>query len=158
MNQDEILEMSSFKFSSLRKYMHPIYSRLNRDLHENKERKKEILKDVVPEFYHRMRTYRGLTLDSVAKGSSISIEKLRAFEEKRIHPEVSFERAYLRACSGWQEFEYFTQMVHEFFHPTTKEKKMDVAEPAFRQFGIIIPGVDYKNLHAQRGKVLQFTK
>lgn len=154
----QVTEISSFKFDSLRKYMHPIYSRLNRNLHESKERKKEILHDTVPDFYRRMRAYRGLSLDEVAGGSGFSAEELGAFETKRMPPNFAMEMAYCKACGGHLEFEFFAQQAHEFFHPTVKESKLNVAEAALKQWGIKIPGVDYKSLHAPKGKILELVR
>lgn len=154
----EVTELASFRFNSLRKYMHPIYSRLNRNLHEPHERKKEILHDAVPDFYRRLRTYRGLSLDNIAQGSGFSAEELGAFEERRLSPNFAMEMAYCNACGGHREFEFFAQQVHEFFHPTVKTSKLEVAESALKQWGVMIPGVDYQNLHAAKGKILEFVR
>ncbi len=154
----EVTEIANFKFNSLRKYMHPIYSRLNRNLHESHKRKKEILHDTVPDFYRRLRTYRGLSLDEVAHGSAFSAEELGAFETKRLPPTFAMEMAYCKACGGHMEFEFFAQQVHEFFHPTVKTSKLEVAESALKQWGVMIPGVDYQDLHATKGKILDFVR
>ena len=154
----EVVDISEFRFGSLRKYMHPIYARMNRHLHETEEKKREILFDMVPEFYRRMRVYRGLSLEQVAKGSAFSTEELADFEKKKTPPSFAKEMVYTTVCGRHIEFEFFVAQVREFFQPSIKESKRDLALPALKQWGIVMPGVDYKNLHTPRGKILNFIK
>ena len=159
----KITNLSEFRFDTLRKYMHPIYARLNLDMGECRESKAEILRELVPKFYKRLRTFRNVSLEFLSERSGFTTERLKAFEENFLEttsPQEAkeIERAYCKVCYGDHEYGYFAQQIHEFFNPTIKDTKIEVARAALKQKGLLFPDIDYKTLFAPRGKVLELLK
>lgn len=152
----ELTQMIDFRFSSLRKYMQPLYFSLNRHLTETKERKQEVVRKLVPEFFHRMREHRNISLEDIAAKTKLSVATLEGFESGTIRGDREVEDVYCRLCHGENERAHFMDRVHEFMNPSVRETREAIAKDSLRRYGLVIPGVDYANLGTPRGKVLNF--
>lgn len=153
---DTVTEISRFRFNSLRKYMAPVYAQMNFHLHDSKEQKTDLISRLIREFFSRMREHRGISLAELAERSKIEMSDLEAFERGDKKASRWIEAAYLSVCCAHHEMEFFCQQAHEFQNPSVKDSKIDVAKAALKQFGVMIPGVDYKRLHSEGGAVLSF--
>ena len=157
--EQQITDISKFKFSSLHKYLHPIYSILHHNANLTSDEKKLLVHNLIPAFFKRMREYRDVPLERVATASDLSCDYLLKFEKGEVAALKELELAYCRVCSGLQEYHCFLQHLHEFMHPSVKETKQAIALDVLKRFGISIPTVDYKNLHSpytSMGKILKF--
>lgn len=149
-----IVSISKFKFDSLHKYMSPIYAEMNLHCRDSAEHKRATCDTIFPQFFRRMREYREVAIEELAQKSGLAVVELRAFERGEKKHDRAIPPAYVRLLGGQREMECFVQQVHQFHNPSVKESKIDAAMAALRQFGVMIPGVDYKNLHREMGKVL----
>ncbi len=138
--------------------MAPLYAEMNRHQHDSKEQKAAAISKFVREFFRRAREYRDISLPELADRSKIELSALEAFEMGESKCTREIERAYIRACCAHLELEYFCQQAHEFQNPSVKDTKREVAEAALKQFGVMFPGVDYKNLRRDCGALLHFPR
>jgi len=150
-------EISQFRFNSMRKYMHPIYALLNRNLDLREQEKREFVKRTIPKFFQRLREYRNISREGMAAATGILLTDLKQFENgEPVKTSRDFGWEYLRACHAFSEFDYFSQQIREFYHPSIKGTAQDMAIDLVKKFGILLPSVDYKSLHAARGTILEF--
>jgi hypothetical protein len=155
--KNKIVYFSEFKFNTLRKFMSPFYSTLNQHLDWPIENKKTLIYKIIPAFCVRLREYRNRTLEEIAEKNQIAIDVLKKFETSPFEfDQTHVIKAYVDTCYGYDEFMFFREQLFEFLHPSLKESKNEIAGTVIRQFGIILPGVDYKNLSAKRGVVVPF--
>lgn len=157
-DNQKVVALSEFRFSTLHKYMSPIYAELDRNAQETDEKKRSIIKQAIPRFFKRMREYRKIALAEIAKRFSISLTRLESFEQGGVGAYSDIIAAYNYSCGGLHEFECFEQALREFREPKIKESKKDCAQAVFTQFGIKIPGVDYQNFDVRRGVVLEMRR
>lgn len=148
-----VVQIDRFYFSTLSKYMKPLYADLV--LHENAipEKKKEIAGVVCRNFYRRVREYRRLTVDHAAEICRVSPDEIEALERGEKDHERWLINRFIRACGADLEYEVFFQKILEFKEPKARASARDLAIPLLRR-GMIIPGVDYKSLHSEEGKVV----
>lgn len=151
----QVVEISKFRFNTLRKYLSPVYTCLNNNIHASREQKQELLRTLIPQFFKRLREHRGISMERVASAADHTRDQVSAFENGEISASKGLELAYCRACSGTQEYHYFLQQIHEFMNPTAKESIHAIALDALKRFGIMIPTVDYRSLHSPRGVILE---
>ena len=122
------------------------------------EKKQQILLATIPEFYKRMRSYRDLSLEEIAVGSNVALSELQSFERGELRATKEIEWAYCKICHGHHERTFFAHEIYAFFHPSVRESSLAIAKDVFTKFGLISPYVDYQNLNAPRGKVLEFKR
>ena len=150
-----VVEISEFRFNTLRKYLSPIYTRLNHHIHATREQKQDLLRGLIPQFFKRLREHRGISVERVASAADHTCEQVSAFENGEIAASKELELAYCRTCSGIQEYHFFLQQIHEFMNPQAKESIHAIALDAIKRFGVMIPTVDYRSLHSPRGVILE---
>ena len=150
---ENFVSINSFKFNSLHKYMTPIYAELNHKCHAPDDLKRTILAESITAFFIRMREYRGLSLQELSEKTNISTNELEAFEQGK-KKDRHIEAAYARALGGEAEVGFFLQLLHEFKTPSIKESKLELARAALRQYGVMVPGVDYQRLSSETGIVI----
>lgn len=148
-----VVQIDRFHFNTLSKHMKPLYAELV--LHENAdpEKKKEIAKVVCRNFYGRVREYRELTVDRAAEICRVSTDEIEALERGEKDHERWLINRFIRACGADAEYEVFFQKILEFKEPKARTSARDLAIPLLKR-GVIIPGVDYKSLHSENGKVV----
>lgn len=154
----ELVGLSSFKFNSLRKYMAPFYASLQRQIHMADEEKERIVTAAVPVFYERLRTYRDRTLLDICEFSKCSIESLERFEAGEIKATPEIEMAYCKVCYGDSERIQFMHEIRAFYRPSIRETEIALAKDVYIKFGLTSAYVDYQNLNAQRGKILELKR
>ena len=153
---EQVTYISSFQFNTLRKYMHSLYATLNHNIEASDERKREFIRELVPQFFYRMRTHRQIQLEDLAKTIGVTVDHLQQFEEGKIRADKKIEDGYCRTCGGHDEKLFFSQQLQEFMNPSIKEDKDRIAMAALRQYGLVMAGVDYKNTCATKGAILTF--
>ncbi len=153
-----VVQLSNFRFDSLRKYMAPLYACLQRQIDVPKEEKERIVKETVPKFYERLRAYRDRTLEDIAELSKCSLENLELFERGEIKVSHEIEMAYCKACHGENERIQFMHEIRAFYLPSIRETEMVLAKDVYIRFGLTSAYVDYQNLNVERGKVLEFNR
>jgi transcriptional regulator with XRE-family HTH domain len=138
--------------------MLPLYSTLHRSSDESQEQKRKVVHQIIPAFYKRLRQYREISLEELAERSKLSISVLESFEqgEGSVLPEIDL--AYCRFCFGNQEITHFQTLIFDFMNPGAKLGKEQIALDALKRFGLMMPNVDYQNLHTPKGVVLEFRK
>ncbi len=154
----EVIELTSFRFNSLHKYMQPLYSSLNATTEGSKEEKRELIKKIVPQFFSRLRTYRNIPIEVVASKSKRSCEELEMWELGMSPVSRELEDIYIQICSGHDELDFFRQTLAEFMNPIAKQNREEIAISLLKKMGLRIPTVDYKNLNGQKGKVLDLQR
>lgn len=113
----------------------------------------------IRQFFVRLRLYRDRSLEDVAKaGHGLSVEKLELFETGEIPASRDIEDAYLLSCHGAVEFEHFYYELRAFKDPSAKAACRDLAKDVLKKMGIKLPYVDYQNLDAGDGAIIQFPK
>lgn len=152
--QASVVFMDHFRFDSLSKHMKPFYADLIRHENANDEQKAEIRRKVCVNFYRRVREYRGLTVDRTAEICRVSSDEIQALERGDKEHEKWLIGRFIRACGADLEYEVFFQKLLEFKDPRARASVRDVAIPALKQWGIIIPGVNYKNLNSKEGNIV----
>ena len=153
---NHIIEISNFKFKSLRKYLEPVYIQLRLNSNLSANEKKLIAPLIAAQFFKRMREHRKISIERIARLAEVSVDYLELFERGEVSPKKQVEFAYCQACCAFHECHYFMQQILENSNPEIKEKVQEIALDAFKRFGVVIPTVDYKNLHEPRGKILEF--
>lgn len=149
-----VVFMDCFHFDSLSKYMKPFYADLVRHENAHQEEKAEIGRKVCRNFYRRVREYRGLSVDRAAEICRVSSDEIQALELGDKEHERWLIGRFIRACGADSEYEVFFQKLLEFKDPRARASAREVAIPALKKWGIFIPGVDYKNLTSEYGKVV----
>lgn len=146
--------MDRFHFDSLSKHMKPFYAALVR--HENalEEEKTEVGRKVCRGFYQRVREYRGLTVDRLAEICRVTSEDIKALERGDKEHEKWLIYRFVRACGAHLEYEVFVQKLLEFKDPRARAGAREVAKPLLQKWGMLIPGIDYKSLNSEMGKVM----
>lgn len=154
----QIITIKEFQFSSLRKFMSPIYGILNFNASLSAKEKQKIIYQVIPEFYKRLRLFRKFSVDELAEKSGLSTEALLGFEEScgSIPPRI--ERAYLKHCYGLTEINFFQDCIFDFLNPGAKESRNSMALEMLKRKGLIMPNVDYQSLHVTRGTLLNLQR
>jgi hypothetical protein len=152
-----VVHLDNFKFNSLHKYMIPLYSIFNQNRSVSDEEKLRILKGLIPQFFKRMREYRQRTLEDMALGSGLAqIHFIQyEFDGSGTANRRELQDAYIKVCGGADELDYFEFQMRDFKQPGIKESREKIAIDALKRFGVIMPGVDYKNLHSKKGVVLE---
>lgn len=152
-SDSNVVLLDHFHFNTLSKQMKPLYADLV--LHENAdpEKKAEIAKAVCRSFYLRIREYRKLTTDQVAEICRVSTDEIEALERGEKDHERWLINRFIRACGADLEYEVFFQKILEFKEPKARASMRDLAIPLLKR-GLIIPGIDYKSLHSEKGKVI----
>lgn len=148
-----VVQIDRFHFNTLSKYMKPLYADLVLHEHATKEQKAEIAKIVCRSFYRRVRDYRKLTADRVAEICRVSTDEIEALERGEKDNERWLINRFIRACGADLEYEVFFQKILEFKEPRARASARDLAIPLLKM-GMIIPGVDYKSIHSEKGKVV----
>ncbi len=138
--------------------MQPIYAVLNKNLHTTTDQKKAIVKDILPDFYRRMRVYREKSFEDLSESSKIPVSAFSDFENKSTSLTYAIETSYLHACNGFDERAFFSEQLNEFFNPLIKEGKLELAKAIFKDYGIVLPTVDYKTINSPRGVVLELKR
>jgi hypothetical protein len=98
--------------------------------------------------------YRELSVERVADICRVTIEDIEALERGAKEYEKWLFHRFVRACGAHLEYEVLVQKLLEFNNPLGRESAREVAKTLLPEWGMIIPGVDYKNLNSQRGKVV----
>lgn len=157
MNECHLVSMDTFQFSSLRKFMRPLYSELRFRENESPESKKAFSKSLIPKFFRRVREYRNKTILDIAKHSGQSIETVELFESgiPQLHPTV-IEWAYVEVCSASQEVSYFFELLEEFRDPTIRDTRREMALEVLKRFGTKMNTVRYDTLNQQHNNVIEF--
>lgn len=153
----QYIDINEFKFNSLRKHMTPIYWELRRNEDCPFEEKEEIVRILISRFFKRMREYRGVSIDRIAKISSCDMDMIQEFENGHIRSTAKLERVYSQVCSAQHEQDYFNRRLFEFANPETRESKKDIALDLVRRFGILIPDVDFSRIKSQPADVIEFS-
>lgn len=154
----QYIDINEFKFNSLRKHMNPIYWELRRNEDRPFEEKEEIARNLISRFYKRMREYRGVSIERVARSSSDDTEMIQKFENGQIRSTARLERAYCQECTAQHEQDYFNRRLFEFANPETREGKKDIALDLVRRFGILIPDIDFSRINAPAGILIDFPR
>jgi len=149
-----VVFMDRFHFDSLSKHMKPFYADLVRHENAPQEQKTLIGRKVCVNFYRRVREYRRLSVERAAEICRVSSDEIQALERGDKEHEKWLIGRFIRACGADLEHEVFFQKLLEFKDPRARASAREVAIPALKKWGIIIPGVDYKNLHSKQGKVV----
>lgn len=155
----EIIQFSDFRFASLHRYMIPFYDSVRVQFISSTDKEKFLTK-TIREFFKRIRSYRELSCEHIANASksAVSLESLIEFESGKIRCSREIEAAYCNACGAYSEFEYFFEHLRAVKDPSIREGQNAVARDALKRFGIKMPLVDYQNLNAERGKVLELKR
>lgn len=151
----QYVDINEFKFNSLRKHMKPIYWELRRNEDRPFEEKEEIARNLISRFFKRMREYRCVSIDRIARISNCDTEMIQEFENGHIRSTAVLERAYSQVCSAQHEQDYFNRRLFEFANPETRESKKDIALDLVRRFGILIPDVDFSRIKSQPADVIE---
>ena len=154
---DNVFSVSEFKTDTLHKYMKPVYAEMNLHLFDSDDGKQKVLQQVFPMFFRRMREYRNVSLDEISTKHKIPLEQLEFFESGQGKLNRDIECAYLDSCGGYAEIGNFERQIREFKTPSFKESRFVHAQMAARA-GVIIPGIDYKNLNPEGAVILPFTR
>jgi len=149
-----VVFMDRFHFDSLSKHMKPFYADLVRHENASEEKKAEVRKKLCRDFYRRVREYRGLTAARLAETCRVAIEDIRALERGDKEHEKWLIYEFVRACGAHLEYEVFVQKLLEFKDPRARAGAREVAKPLLQKWGMLIPGIDYKNLNSEMGKVM----
>ena len=152
---ENVVGLGDFKFSTLHKFMSPIYAELDLNIRKSARKKRRVLYRIVPKFFKRMREYRGIELSQIAKNFFIEEEKLRHFENGSAKSDNYLTFAYCHTCGGYREFDFFTLKLREFQNPSLKDVRDSAALDALKRFGAMMPGVDYQNLHRPLCTILE---
>lgn len=123
----QYIDINEYKVKSLRKHMNPIYWELRRNEDRPFGEKEEIARKLISRFFKRMREYRGVSIERIAKSSNHDTEVLQKFENGHIRSTAVLERAYSQVCSAQHEQDYFNRRLFEFANPETRESKKDIA-------------------------------
>jgi hypothetical protein len=154
---DNVLSVSEFRTDSLHKYMKPVYAEMNLHLFDSDDMKKSLLPKLFPMFFHRLRKYRDIDLEQISTKYRIPLERLRLFEVGQLKMDREIQEAYLSECGGHAEVMVFERQIREFQNPSFKNSRFDHARMAAR-VGLVIPGLDYKNLNPEGASVLPFSR
>lgn len=149
----EVIFLDRFHFGTLSKHMKPLYADLILHENANQEDKLRIARTVCQNFYRRAREYRKLTIDRVAETCRVPVDEIEALERGEKDHERWLIFRFIRACGADLEYEVFFQKILEFKEPKARASMQDLAIPLLKR-GMLIPGVDYKNLHSEKGKVV----
>lgn len=152
-HNSDVVFLDRFHFNTLSKHMKPLYAELV--LHENaaQDEKIKVARIVNRRFYRRVREYRDLTVDRVAEICRVSTDDIEALELGEKDHERWLVFRFIRACGADLEYEVFFQKILEFKEPKARASARDLAIPLLKR-GMLIPGVDYKNLHSEKNKVV----
>lgn len=153
----QYIDINEFKFNSLRKHMNPIYWELRRNEDRPFEEKEEIARNLISRFFRRMREYRGVSIERIAKSSNHDTEMIQKFENGQIRSTALLEKAYCQECTAQHEQDYFNRRLFEFANPETREGKKDVALDLVRRFGILIPDVDFSRIKSPPADLIEFS-
>lgn len=153
----QYIDINEYKFKSLRKHMNPIYWELRRNEDRPIEEKEEIVRILISRFFKRMREYRGVSIERIAKSSNHNTEVIQEFEDGQIRSTALLERVYCQECTAQHEQDYFNRRLFEFANPETRESKKDIALDLVRRFGILIPDVDFSRIKSQSADVIEFS-
>lgn len=155
----EVISISEFKFTSLRKYMSPVYSFLHRQAGAAEEEKQKIVRTAVSQFFQRLRSYREISLENLVLASSqVTAEEAISFERGEIALSRDLQDAYCKACYGHVELDYFFYELRAFQKPSVRDACRSIAKDLFSSRGIIVPYVDYQNLNYDEGRVLDLRR
>ncbi len=159
----EIIHFSDFRFNSLRKFMAPLYAELNQRSQAtptDQEKEAFVQHEIVPKFYQRMRLYRNCSLEDLADASKNKFvkEDLESFERGQIKMNPDIDALYCKVCHGDHERIYFWHQVRAFYRPSIRESEIAMAKDVFIKYGLTSAYVDYQNLNAERGKVLELKR
>ncbi len=149
-----VVFMDRFHFDSLSKHMKPFYADLIRHENAPQEQKTLVASKVCVNFYTRVREYRGLTVERTAEICKVSSDEIQALERGDKEHDKWLIGRFIRACGADLEYGVFFQKLLEFKDPRARASAREVAIPALKKWGIIVPGVDYRNLNSKRGKVV----
>lgn len=150
------IDINEFKFNTLHKHMSPIYWELRRNEERPLKEKEEIVRRLICRFFKRMREYRGVSIERIARSSNSNSEMIRNFEDGLIRSSAALEKAYCRECSAQQEQDYFNRRLFEFANPETRDQKKDLALDLVQRFGILIPDVNFSRLKSPPGDLIEF--
>ncbi len=138
--------------------MNPIYWELRRNEDRPFGEKEEIARKLISRFFKRMREYRGVSIERIAKSSNHDAEVIQKFENGQIRSTAILERAYCQECTAQHEQDYFNRRLFEFANPETRAGKQDIALDLVRRFGILIPDVDFSRINAPSGILIDFPR
>lgn len=141
--------------------MQIVYWNLKKNIDQPLQKKKEIICATIAEFFTRLRDFRSLSREALSEKSKISLQKITDFESGRLDQTTDIfdlTEAYNKICGGHKEYEIFNAHVFEFFHPQARQAKEELAKCLLIQYGIVMPGIDYKNLESEKGKLLDLKR
>ena len=152
---NNIIEIESFKFNTLHKYMTPIYAEMNLNLDGQPERKKVLCDGIIPRFFKRLREYREVALEDISARYKIDLQTLQFFEGGVLTPEDHLIYAYVWSCGGHKEFDYFKQQIREFQNPSAKINRTEIARELLSK-GFVLEGINYQKMYSKESDVLTF--
>lgn len=143
--------------------MAPLYAELNQRAQANPtDRDKEafIQSEIVPKFYQRLRVYRNVDLENLvgASKNKFTKEELESFERGEIKMNPELDALYCKVCYGDQERIYFWHQARAFYRPSIREAEIAMAKDVLIKYGLTSAYVDYQNLNAEKGKVLELKR
>lgn len=150
------VDINEFRFNSLHKHMSPIYWELRRNEDRPLKEKEDIVRVLIPSFFKRLREYRGISVERIAKRSAVDVEVVQRFENGTIRSTASLEKAYCLECTAQHEQDYFNRRLYEFANPETRQGKKDIALDLVQRFGILIPDVDFSRIKSPPGDLIVF--
>jgi hypothetical protein len=157
---EHVITFSDFRFKTLRKFMTPLYNDLQAHPPISAFDKESFVSLRIREFFKRVRFYREVSFVKIAEAafSQIDIADLEKFESGEGKCTRLIQDAYCRACGCSDELHYFSEQLRAFFNPSIRESSNAIAKDLLKRFGVMMPLVDYKNLNAEKGKVLEFRR
>lgn len=155
LSQNNEIRIKDFQFRSLRKYMLPLYWQLRHAEQLSAEKKLTMISEVIREFFIRIRKYRKIPVEQMAKILNKPIEKIRAFESGLIKS-AELEQAYCKACGALHELEYFERRVQEFKTPEIRDQKNQLAKNLIKDHGIILPDLDITRTDGTTAHIIKF--
>lgn len=155
MSQTNEIRIKDFQFRSLRKYMLPLYWQLRHAEQLSSEKKVSIISEVIREFFVRIRKYRKISVEQMAKILNKPIDKIKAFENGFIKS-AELEHAYCKTCGALHEFEFFERRVQEFKTPEIRDQKNQIAKSLIKDHGIILPDIDLTHSDSSTADIIEF--
>lgn len=156
---DKVTAIQNFKFESLHKYMNPIYAELNFHRLDNEETRQALVKKIVPQFFVRLRNFRGWSQEELAKKLNIELWKIEMFERGEAGAFTkALEESYVWVLGGAKELEIFLDELLLFRHPEAREQRRLIARDALRRYGVVFPGFNYAISNQGFGSVLPMVK
>lgn len=142
---ENVILIGDFKTNSLRKYMMPVYAKMNRHRFDSKEDKREIQSELIPVFFLRLRKFRETELVTISSHAKIPLARLELFEQGKLRVTEEIVSAYVWQCGGHHEIDLFYRELIEFHHPAFRASRLEHAQLA-AQCDVEFPGLDYPRL------------